>query len=277
MGPQHPSTHGVLRLILEIDGETVTETRAGIGYLHTGHREEHGVPDVDPGRHVLHPHGLPDADVPGDGLLPRRREAARRHRPDPRAGQRDPGPDDGADPDLLAPGGAGHRRHGDGRDDRHDGRLPRARADPRGDRADHRPADEQRLHPSGRRLAGHPERRDRPDPRHGPGGPQGRPRARAAAAGEPDPQGPHRRRRLPRPHRLHRPRHHRPGAAGDRPAARPAQAGRRTAATRPTTSTSSPGRAATPTAGSASGWTRSTSRSRSSSRPPTGCSTSTAR
>jgi len=36
MGPQHPSTHGVLRLILELDGETVTETRAGVGYLHTG-------------------------------------------------------------------------------------------------------------------------------------------------------------------------------------------------------------------------------------------------
>ncbi len=36
MGPQHPSTHGVLRIILEIDGETVTEARAGIGYLHTG-------------------------------------------------------------------------------------------------------------------------------------------------------------------------------------------------------------------------------------------------
>jgi NADH-quinone oxidoreductase subunit D len=36
MGPQHPSTHGVLRLILEIEGETVTEARAGIGYLHTG-------------------------------------------------------------------------------------------------------------------------------------------------------------------------------------------------------------------------------------------------
>src|SRR5271155_1336230 len=36
MGPQHPSTHGVLRLILEIDGETVTEARCGIGYLHTG-------------------------------------------------------------------------------------------------------------------------------------------------------------------------------------------------------------------------------------------------
>ncbi|WP_341257653.1 MULTISPECIES: NADH dehydrogenase (quinone) subunit D [Gordonia] len=36
MGPQHPSTHGVLRLILEIEGETVTEARCGIGFLHTG-------------------------------------------------------------------------------------------------------------------------------------------------------------------------------------------------------------------------------------------------
>ncbi|WP_194927484.1 NADH-quinone oxidoreductase subunit D [Catenulispora pinisilvae] len=36
MGPQHPSTHGVLRLILEIEGESVIEARCGIGYLHTG-------------------------------------------------------------------------------------------------------------------------------------------------------------------------------------------------------------------------------------------------
>ena len=36
MGPQHPSTHGVLRLILEIEGETVTDARCVIGYLHTG-------------------------------------------------------------------------------------------------------------------------------------------------------------------------------------------------------------------------------------------------
>jgi NADH-quinone oxidoreductase subunit D len=36
MGPQHPSTHGVLRLILELQGETITEARCGIGYLHTG-------------------------------------------------------------------------------------------------------------------------------------------------------------------------------------------------------------------------------------------------
>lgn len=36
MGPQHPSTHGVLRLVLELEGETVQEVRCGIGYLHTG-------------------------------------------------------------------------------------------------------------------------------------------------------------------------------------------------------------------------------------------------
>jgi NADH-quinone oxidoreductase subunit D len=36
MGPQHPSTHGVLRLILTLDGESVTELRPVIGYLHTG-------------------------------------------------------------------------------------------------------------------------------------------------------------------------------------------------------------------------------------------------
>jgi NADH-quinone oxidoreductase subunit D len=36
MGPQHPSTHGVLRLVLELEGETVAQTRPVIGYLHTG-------------------------------------------------------------------------------------------------------------------------------------------------------------------------------------------------------------------------------------------------
>ncbi|HVU92226.1 MAG TPA: NADH-quinone oxidoreductase subunit D [Jatrophihabitans sp.] len=36
MGPQHPSTHGVLRLVAELEGETVTDLRAIIGYLHTG-------------------------------------------------------------------------------------------------------------------------------------------------------------------------------------------------------------------------------------------------
>ena len=36
MGPVHPSTHGVLRLILELDGEQVRETRVDVGFLHTG-------------------------------------------------------------------------------------------------------------------------------------------------------------------------------------------------------------------------------------------------
>ncbi len=36
MGPQHPSTHGVLRLMLELNGETVIRTKSVIGYLHTG-------------------------------------------------------------------------------------------------------------------------------------------------------------------------------------------------------------------------------------------------
>jgi NADH-quinone oxidoreductase subunit D len=36
MGPQHPSTHGVLRIILELDGETVVKAIPDIGYLHTG-------------------------------------------------------------------------------------------------------------------------------------------------------------------------------------------------------------------------------------------------
>jgi NADH-quinone oxidoreductase subunit D len=36
MGPQHPSTHGVLRLVLELEGETVVRCLYDIGYLHTG-------------------------------------------------------------------------------------------------------------------------------------------------------------------------------------------------------------------------------------------------
>jgi NADH-quinone oxidoreductase subunit D len=49
MGPQHPSTHGVLRLILELDGEVITKITPDIGYLHRGveklseHRTYHQV------------------------------------------------------------------------------------------------------------------------------------------------------------------------------------------------------------------------------------------
>src|SRR5579885_2726413 len=40
MGPQHPSTHGVLRLLMELDGETIRSCRPDIGYLHTGIEKE---------------------------------------------------------------------------------------------------------------------------------------------------------------------------------------------------------------------------------------------
>ncbi len=40
MGPQHPSTHGVLRLVLELEGEIVRDVRPVIGYLHTGMEKE---------------------------------------------------------------------------------------------------------------------------------------------------------------------------------------------------------------------------------------------
>src|SRR6266404_3208449 len=40
MGPQHPSTHGVLRLLLELDGETIISATPDIGYLHTGIEKE---------------------------------------------------------------------------------------------------------------------------------------------------------------------------------------------------------------------------------------------
>src|SRR5215469_1610580 len=40
MGPQHPSTHGVLRLLLELDGEEILKAAPDIGYLHTGIEKE---------------------------------------------------------------------------------------------------------------------------------------------------------------------------------------------------------------------------------------------
>ena len=54
MGPQHPATHGVLRLVLELDGETVVHCIPEIGYLHTGieknvehHTWQQAVTDTD--------------------------------------------------------------------------------------------------------------------------------------------------------------------------------------------------------------------------------------
>jgi len=49
MGPQHPSTHGVLRLIVELDGEIVVNCIPDIGFLHTGIEKEHGSQDLPKG------------------------------------------------------------------------------------------------------------------------------------------------------------------------------------------------------------------------------------
>src|SRR3974377_2199726 len=40
MGPQHPSTHGVLRIVLELEGETIRKAEPDIGFLHTGIEKE---------------------------------------------------------------------------------------------------------------------------------------------------------------------------------------------------------------------------------------------
>lgn len=40
MGPQHPSTHGVLRIVLELDGEIIVDAKPDLGYLHTGIEKE---------------------------------------------------------------------------------------------------------------------------------------------------------------------------------------------------------------------------------------------
>jgi NADH-quinone oxidoreductase subunit D len=49
MGPQHPSTHGVLRIVLELDGETILTAQPDIGYLHTGIEKEFEVKQYQQG------------------------------------------------------------------------------------------------------------------------------------------------------------------------------------------------------------------------------------
>ena len=112
MGPQHPSTHGVLRLVLELDGETVMRTRPVIGYLHTGieknmefrnwtqgvtfiTRADYLAPLFNEATYCLGVERLLDIE----DQIPERVTVAAR------AGAR-------AAADLLAPGLARHRRHG---------------------------------------------------------------------------------------------------------------------------------------------------------------------
>ena len=55
MGPQHPSTHGVLNLVVQLSGETIVKADATIGFLHTG-IEKTAEPKHAVGARVLRPH-----------------------------------------------------------------------------------------------------------------------------------------------------------------------------------------------------------------------------
>lgn len=123
MGPQHPSTHGVLRLILEIDGETVTEARCGIGYLHTGIEKNtefrtwtQGTTFVTRMDYLTSFFNETAYCLAVERLLGVEDEVPDR--------ATHPGAPDGAEPAVLAPGVHRHRRHGTRRHHDHDLRIP---------------------------------------------------------------------------------------------------------------------------------------------------------
>ncbi len=68
MGPQHPSTHGVLRLLLELDGETILKAAPDIGYLHTGIEKEFEVKTYQQGVTLTDRDRLPRASFEQPGL-----------------------------------------------------------------------------------------------------------------------------------------------------------------------------------------------------------------
>ena len=224
MGPQHPSTHGVLRLILEIDGETVTEARAGIGYLHTGIEKNMEYRTWVQGVTFC---------TRMDYLTPMFQEAAYCLAIEKLLGITDQIPERANVIRVLMMEMTRISSHliclGTGGMEmgattvmtvafRERERLLRVIEMITGLRMNNA-----YIRPGGVAQDLPPGCHRRPA-RDGPRGPPRSRRARGAAQREPHPQGPHRRRRRAQPRRLHGPRHHRPGAALDRPAARPAQA-----------------------------------------------------
>ena len=253
MGPQHPSTHGVLRLILEMEGESVTEARCGIGYLHTGieknmefrtwtqgvtfcTRMDYLSPLHNETTYCLGVERLLDIEdqIPEKAnvlrVLMMELNRISSHLV------------------CIATGG-----HGDRGPDGDDHRLPGAGEGAGRPRADHRTADEPRLHPA--RRGGSGPAAERPAPP-----------ARSRVLVEEAPAGV--RRLLQRQPDLHRPAVRAsvtsiwpaawPWGSAARPCAPPATTGTcarssPTAATRRTTSRSRPGTPATRTGGSGSG------------------------
>ena len=264
MGPQHPSTHGVLRLVVETEGETVTEVRCGIGFLHTGieknleyrnwtqgvtfvTRMDYTTPFYQEVAYCLAVEKL----LGVEDQVPRRANVIRvllmelnriaSHMVCIATG--------GMEMGALTAMIFGFRERELILDifEMITGlRMNHAFVRPGGLAQDLPPGAVDKIREF---LALMPVRHEG---------------HRGAVQREPDLQGAHRGRRLPRPDRVHGPGRDRAHACAP-PGSRTTCASRsRTAATRSTTSMSSPGTAATPTAATGSGWTRCASRSRSS-------------
>ncbi len=88
MGPQHPSTHGVLRVILKLDGEKVMGTECVIGYLHRGVEKIAENRTYQQFNALRGPHGLRGGGLERPGLLPGGGEAAEHRSSAARAGRR---------------------------------------------------------------------------------------------------------------------------------------------------------------------------------------------
>ena len=152
MGPQHPSTHGVLRLLLELDGETILKCQPDIGYLHTGIEKEFEVKTYQQAVTLtdridyLAPLSNNLVLLPGGGETAGPGNSA--------AGAVDARDADRADAPQQPPGVAGHARHRYRRDERVPLLLPRARRYSAHFRDVLRPAHDDQLFPHRRAGAG---------------------------------------------------------------------------------------------------------------------------
>ncbi len=154
LGPSHPSTHGVLRVMVEIKGEQVLRTKPVIGYLHTGMEKT--------GEELMYHQGGTNV-TRMDYLSPFFNELAYCLCVEklagiemPRARPMDPHADVRAQPHQLALPVAGHQRCRPGRAQHARLRLAGPGNGPGLFREGHGPADEPQLHPSrrrGRRIA----------------------------------------------------------------------------------------------------------------------------
>ena len=163
MGPQHPSTHGVLRLVLELDGETVRLGGADDRLSPHRHREDRRTEEVAAGDSARRADGLPERAVQQHGVLPVGRTAARPR--DARARARHPRAAGGAAAHQQPPGVARHARHGSRRRVGDALLLPRARAAAQHQRAARRLPDVPELHARRRPARGSAARVPRRGPR----------------------------------------------------------------------------------------------------------------